>query len=422
MAGSSGAATASPRNQHKNDRFYYPPHRRQHQQEQQGLQRRRPPSSPSVSPSPSPRSARRMAAEAAAAVASVSVDADGRVDSDDSSSTSSKSEVADVIVSSPAAAEESGNLDRFLASTTPSVPVRCSSETSLRMRRSGDDMDSPPYFFLDDLWESFREWSAYGAGVPLVLNGGESVIQYYVPYLSAIQLYADPSRPDAINFLAYLRHHGCGSDDESTDTSSESSSETDVHRLRVSSTHRLENGGLQSDDGEPYASASFPVFEHLERDPPYGREPLTDKVSVLAGRFPALKTFRSCDLLPSSWMSVAWYPIYRIPTGPTLKDLDACFLTFHCLATPSKDSHPTTPACPGFEGINHFTSSTGKLPLPAFGLASYKLRSSLWASNGAPEQESVTSLMQEADNWLRCIQVDHPDFRFFVSHFGATWR
>jgi hypothetical protein len=86
------------------------------------------------------------------------------------------------------------------------------------------------------------------------------------------------------------------------------------------------------------------------------------------------------------------------------------------------DSHPTTPACPGFEGINHFTSSMGKLPLPAFGLASYKLRSSLWASNGAPEQESVTSLMQEADNWLRCIQVDHPDFRFFVSHFGAAWR
>ncbi|XP_044416475.1 very-long-chain aldehyde decarbonylase GL1-6-like isoform X2 [Triticum aestivum] len=39
----------------------------------------------------------------------------------------------------------------------------------------------------------------------------------------------------------------------------------------------------------------------------------------------------------------------RIPTGPTLKDLDMCFLTFHCLATPSKDSHPTTPACPGFE-------------------------------------------------------------------------
>ena len=28
------------------------------------------------------------------------------------------------------------------------------------------------------------------------------------------------------------------------------------------------------------------------------------------------------------------YPIYRIPTGPTLKDLDACFLTYHSLYTP----------------------------------------------------------------------------------------
>ena len=30
------------------------------------------------------------------------------------------------------------------------------------------------------------------------------------------------------------------------------------------------------------------------------------------------------------------YPIYRIPTGPTLKDLDACFLTFHSLSTPMR--------------------------------------------------------------------------------------
>lgn len=52
-----------------------------------------------------------------------------------------------------------------------------------------------PYFVLGDLWESFKEWSAYGAGVPLLLDGNESVKQYYVPYLSGIQLYVDPSRP-----------------------------------------------------------------------------------------------------------------------------------------------------------------------------------------------------------------------------------
>ena len=60
-------------------------------------------------------------------------------------------------------------------------------------RTQGDEFRS--YFVLGDLWESFKEWSAYGAGVPLLLNGSDSVVQYYVPYLSGIQLYIDPSKP-----------------------------------------------------------------------------------------------------------------------------------------------------------------------------------------------------------------------------------
>lgn len=55
-------------------------------------------------------------------------------------------------------------------------------------------IDFQPFFTLGDLWESFKEGSAYGAGVPLVLDGNESVVQYYVPYLSALQIYADSSR------------------------------------------------------------------------------------------------------------------------------------------------------------------------------------------------------------------------------------
>ena len=64
----------------------------------------------------------------------------------------------------------------------------------MRGWRNSNNVDSCPYFDLGDLWESFREWSAYGAGVPLVLNGNDAVIQYYVPYLSGIQLYVDSSR------------------------------------------------------------------------------------------------------------------------------------------------------------------------------------------------------------------------------------
>lgn len=46
------------------------------------------------------------------------------------------------------------------------------------------------YFTLGDLWDCFSEWSAYGVGTPVVLNNGETVSQYYVPYLSAIQIYS----------------------------------------------------------------------------------------------------------------------------------------------------------------------------------------------------------------------------------------
>lgn len=61
-------------------------------------------------------------------------------------------------------------------------------------RTNGVDGDQDrPYFVLGDVWETYSEWSAYGAGVPLMLDGCDGVVQYYVPYLSAIQLYGDPS-------------------------------------------------------------------------------------------------------------------------------------------------------------------------------------------------------------------------------------
>ncbi|KAK8496068.1 hypothetical protein V6N13_022911 [Hibiscus sabdariffa] len=92
-------------------------------------------------------------------------------------------------------------------------------------------------------------------------------------------------------------------------------------------------GGLSSDEND---SCNPPgqqlIFEYLEHDQPFSREPFADKIAVLASRFPSLKTYRSCDLSPSSWISVAWYPIYRIQMGPTLQNLDACFLTHHSLS------------------------------------------------------------------------------------------
>lgn len=62
-------------------------------------------------------------------------------------------------------------------------------------RRRAREAKLQPFYCLGDLWESFDEWSVYGVGVPLLLNGVDHVKQYYVPFLSGIQLYVDPLKP-----------------------------------------------------------------------------------------------------------------------------------------------------------------------------------------------------------------------------------
>lgn len=54
-----------------------------------------------------------------------------------------------------------------------------------------------------------------------------------------------------------------------------------------------------------------------------------------------------------------------------------------------------------------------KMCLPVFGLASYKFKGSLWTPKGGCEWQLANDLMQEADDWLRQLQVNHPDFLFF---------
>lgn len=322
------------------------------------------------------------------------------------------------------------NLQRFLKSVTPSVPAQYLSKTTIRGWRTCD-VEFLPYYVLGDLWESFKEWSAYGAGVPLVLDEGDSAVQYYVPYLSGIQLYGDSSkasvktrRPGEESDSDYFRD---SSSDGSSDSEHErrclnysreqrmyhsqaSESSLSIDGLSLRDSNATFQEGFSSDEGESGSPEGALLFEYFAHDQPYGREPLADKISDLAQRFPELKTMRSCDLLPSSWISVAWYPIYRIPTGPTLKALDACFLTFHSLHTPmpgNQSGHTAVVVCPTD------TDAAPKIPLPAFGLASYKFKASLWTPNGGSGRQLMSSLLQAADNWLTLLQVNHPDFSFF---------
>ncbi|KAL1203580.1 hypothetical protein V5N11_033439 [Cardamine amara subsp. amara] len=314
----------------------------------------------------------------------------------------------------------SNNVERFLKSVTPSVPAHYLSKTSVRERIGSDIELELPYFVLGDVWESFAEWSAYGIGVPLTLNySKDKVFQYYVPSLSAIQIYAD-----FYSLTSSLQARRLGEESESDfrDSSSEGSSSSESERglsypKEQISAARMDQLSLRkehhedssSDDGEPLSSQGRLIFEYLERDLPYIREPFADKMSDLASTFPELKTLRSCDLLPSSWFSVAWYPIYKIPTGPTVKDLDACFLTYHSLHTPFQGAGITTQSMCRMQP----RESVEKMELPVFGLASYKLRGSVWTGFGNSGHQLANSLFQAADSWLRLHQVNHPDFIFF---------
>ncbi|KAJ6849083.1 uncharacterized protein M6B38_271395 [Iris pallida] len=389
---------------HGVDRFYNPPAVRrqlQQQQQQQQLllqQQHQQQQKPSrTKPRPPPPSA----------PANTPAIDESRVESDDSSSKSAVTSSSNSSSLPPSAPPPAGNLDRFLESTTPVVPAQYLSKRRLR-GWSPDGVELCPYFDLGDLWESFREWSAYGAGVPLVLDGNDSVVQYYVPYLSGIQLYVDSLRS---------RRPGEESDgDTYQDTSTETSS----------SNSQVGQEGNLGVDREACKPPKRLIFEHLERDSPYAREPLSDKMAALATKFPGLKTYKSCDLLPSSWISVAWYPIYRIPTGHTLRDLDACFLTFHSLSTTSNNvstrhSIGNGGSCSS-RSVNGTSQMPGKLLLPVFGLASYKLKGSIWTSSSQHEQQLASSLLQGAENWLRLLQVEHPDFSFFLSRYNAPWR
>uniref|UniRef100_A0A7N0RA06 Uncharacterized protein n=2 Tax=Kalanchoe fedtschenkoi TaxID=63787 RepID=A0A7N0RA06_KALFE len=283
----------------------------------------------------------------------------------------SRSEVAESTLSGNSSTIQT-NIDRLVETVTPRVPARYLPQP----RRNGQEVPEANMvrvYYLNDLWESFREWSAYGAGVELTLSRKDKVTQYYVPSLSIIQLYVDP---------ANARKPGIDSISQR------------MSRISMASSPST---------GESSQSSRKLIFEYQEHELPHQRQPLFDKISALATGFADLKKYRSCDLLPSSWMSVAWYPIYRIPTGPSLKNLEASFLTFHHLSTP-----PTS-----VKSIIVGASGSSKMALPVFGLASYKLSSPILPLQDS-EQRLAESLFESARDWIERHHVYHPDFNFFL--------
>ncbi|KAJ8749637.1 hypothetical protein K2173_026286 [Erythroxylum novogranatense] len=342
------------------------------------------------------------------------------------SDVSTLSRVNSVCSASPTGSSSLTNLDRVLEAVTPFVPVEYSTQGRSRGWRN-HEADTQPFFCLGELWESFREWSVYGVGVPLSLKVNDTVNQYYVPSLSGIQLYTDQHSE-----RLWRRHNQDSDVGPSRDASSANRSECEAEKhvkVNVEEVCKLAlmdkpPKSSSGDEKEIYNCNGLLAFEYFEQEQPHARKPLYDKVSSLASQFPGIKIYQSCDLLPASWVSVAWYPIYRIPVGPTLQNLDASFLTFHTLSTNVSATgigkNHIAFAAPSVRK-RHGGGASSRMPLPAFGLASYKLRGSILTPSGSDESQKANSLLQAADNWLQKLEVNLPDFQFFVSH-NSQWR
>ncbi|KAL6911304.1 hypothetical protein ACP4OV_000109 [Aristida adscensionis] len=305
------------------------------------------------------------------------------------------------------------NLEVFLEAATPQLRWRSASMDCFEAPSNVwqlDKRDVVDYFTLDDLWEHYAESSAYGLAVPLRLHhAGDDdddaiVTQHFVPYLSAIQIYT--TKPLAIPRSIM------GSE---TDSWSDGSSIGDK-LSRSWDDAASDDSSSEELDGVPARQQSGHLsFQYREWDPPYERAPLSDKVAELAQDYPCLMSLKSAELSPSSWLSVAWYPIYHIPAHVNLKGISSCFLTYHCISSVFQDKILVEEEGSG--------SDDRTVALSPFGMATYRMdqgSNGLWnmqpaAADGRSSSKRLTDLHWAAASWLKQVGAQHPDFDFFTS-------
>lgn len=311
--------------------------------------------------------------------------------------------------------KSSSNLEAFLHAATPLLPWRSATmerfqgaPSSVWQQPDGKNKDAVEYFALSDLWEHYAESSAYGLAVPLRDAGDHAVVttQHFVPYLSAVQLYT-ATKPTS---------HALGATSRSTGSETDSWSDDSVADRFVGSGSSSWDAASDEDDssstydgnGSTAVSAKqsgYLNFQYREWDSPYERMPLAHKVAELARDYPCLMSLSSAELSPSSWMSVAWYPIYHIPAHVNLKGTSACFLTYHSISSVFQDNIHS--------GSEHDDGEIAALS--PFGLATYRMQGDLWRRPGSSDTRRLSELHWAAASWLKQVGAHHPDFTFFTS-------
>ncbi|KAL5993453.1 hypothetical protein ACLOJK_014378 [Asimina triloba] len=349
--------------------------------------------------------------------------------------------------------------ERLLHSASPVLDETCSVQHCNYCSRDlliGDSLcrHQIPNIPLSSLWQWYERPGSYGLEVRAddYYNSKRSgsnqlgFCAYFVPFLSAVQLFGHSGDSTCTSHampgcdVVKVCDRDAFSENMCLPQPSREGSRSTS--FNVCSVHDSQTSPSSCQAGAccPSNCSACPcdpdlLFEYFESEQPQQRQPLFEKLkelvrgdsskSFLAFGDPSkLNSMHLHDLHPSSWYSVAWYPIYRIPNG----NFRAAFLTYHSLGHFIRRN--TSP---------NFPSGDACIVAPVMGLQSYNAQGECWFQlrnstavqrEGTPcldmskiLKDRLRTLEQTASVMARAVirkggqksMNRHPDYEFFLS-------
>lgn len=216
------------------------------------------------------------------------------------------------------------DLERFLDAVNPVVLLPDSLEAIADLR-------------LSDVWSFYEQPSAFGLECLTLGGPGGPSNCYFVPFLSALQLFEPVASVNKTENKEYENSIAHSTNDNRNNTADTSCTDvTATTTTKDDSTATEESNAAEDIFFYPQGLDSWPSIMHRcfswsVDDHVAERVPFTEQLEELCddlGSAHPLHASRILDLHPYSWFAVAWYPLYRIPEAP----LTTRFLTFHSIA------------------------------------------------------------------------------------------
>ncbi|XP_064948739.1 uncharacterized protein LOC135598601 isoform X2 [Musa acuminata AAA Group] len=348
------------------------------------------------------------------------------------------------------------DFEKFLFSAAPVIgrtqnSRSCNSCSHERLKDSSLCWHEIPNISLKSIWQWYEELGCFGLEVKAhdfynsrrLRNGCHEFTAYFVPYLSAVQLFG------ISRSTKYCNLNGQSARASEGNKTAKSLGSLPIFSMLLPQPTK-DKGACFSDSSSSAKAGFFDkgidvdheeiIFEYFESEQPPWRHPLYEKIKELVasgsssdsrmfGDPSKLESVKLHDLHPASWYCIAWYPIYRIPDG----SFHAAFLTYHSLGHFVHRSSPESG-----HGLSEDVVS------PVVGLQTYNHKGESWfqprhmnskvvqsedVSNSDTSElikERLRTLRQTASVMARAVVSKgnqryvnrHPDYNFFVSRSG----